>query len=286
MSVWPDRRRNAAEAIFADEIGIEYGVYGDFRLKSAYQPIFAPRGHSLAPVAVEALIEAQRDARPVAPPVFFGSLPAADRLFVETMCRMLHLRNFRNIGVDGLDLFFNYNPLINDHLGRALAEIRLMTKRLGELDLYPGMLVCEITEQAANDKVLISLVREMRRDGIRIAIDDFGTGHSTEGRMALLAPDIVKIDGAWFAEFCRHAAAERFFRPLVSTLHDRGAKVLVEGIEQAVHLRVALDGGVDLVQGYHLARPALAGTIFNEQPLSTEALLGTDSKVVPLHQRR
>ncbi|AZO51442.1 MAG: EAL domain-containing protein [Mesorhizobium sp.] len=286
MSVWPDRRRNAAEAIFADEIGIEYGVYGDFRLKSAYQPIFAPRGRSLAPVAVEALIEAQRDARPVAPPVFFGSLPAADRLFVETMCRMLHLRNFRNIGVEGLDLFFNYNPLINDHLGRALAEIRLMTRHLGELDLYPGMLVCEITEQAANDKVLISLVREMRRDGIRIAIDDFGTGHSTEERIALLAPDIVKIDGAWFAEFCRHAAAERFFRPLVSMLHDRGAKVLVEGIEQAVHLRVALDGGVDLVQGYHLARPALAGTIFNEEPLSTEALLGMDSKVVPLHQRR
>ncbi|TIW35515.1 MAG: EAL domain-containing protein [Mesorhizobium sp.] len=286
MSVWPDRRRNAAEAIFADEIGIEYGVYGDFRLKSAYQPIFAPRGRSLAPVAVEALIEAQRDARPVAPRVFFGSLPAADRLFVETMCRMLHLRNFRNIGVEGLDLFFNYNPLINDHLGRALAEIRLMTRHLGELDLYPGMLVCEITEQAANDKVLISLVREMRRDGIRIAIDDFGTGHSTEERIALLAPDIVKIDGAWFAEFCRHAAAERFFRPLVSMLHDRGAKVLVEGIEQAVHLRVALDGGVDLVQGYHLARPALAGTIFNEEPLSTEALLGMDSKVVPLHQRR
>ncbi|RVD34937.1 EAL domain-containing protein [Mesorhizobium sp. M4A.F.Ca.ET.020.02.1.1] len=286
MSVWPDRRRNAAEAIFADEIGIEYGVYGDFRLKSAYQPIFAPRGRSLAPVAVEALIEAQRDARPVAPPVFFGSLPAADRLFVETMCRMLHLRNFRNIGVEGLDLFFNYNPLINDHLGRALAEMRLMTRHLGELDLYPGMLVCEITEQAANDKVLISLVREMRRDGIRIAIDDFGTGHSTEERIALLAPDIVKIDGAWFAEFCRHAAAERFFRPLVSMLHDRGAKVLVEGIEQAVHLRVALDGGVDLVQGYHLARPALAGTIFNEEPLSTEALLGMDSKVVPLHQRR
>ncbi|MDX8536100.1 MULTISPECIES: EAL domain-containing protein [Mesorhizobium] len=286
MSVWPDRRRNAAEAIFADEIGIEYGVYGEFRLKSAYQPIFAPRGRSLAPVAVEALIEAQRDARPLAPPVFFDGVPSPDRLFVETMCRMLHLRNFRNIGVEGLDLFFNYNPLVNDHLGRALAEIRLMTRHLGEFDLYPGMLVCEITEQAADDHVLASLVREMRRDGIRIAIDDFGTGHSTEARIALLAPDIVKIDGAWFAEFCRHAAAERFFRPLVSTLHDRGAKVLVEGIEQAVHLRVALDGGVDFLQGYHLARPALAGTIFNEEPLSIEALLGAESKVVPLHQRR
>jgi len=281
-----DRRRHAGDAIFADEIGIEYGIYGEFRLKSAYQPIFMPSGRLLTAVAVEALVEPHRAGRPVAPAVFFDGVPAGDRLLVETMCRMLHLRNYRNVGVDGLDLFFNYNPLINDHLGRALAEIRLMTRHLGDLGLHPAMLVCEITEQAADDKVLISLVREMRRDGFRIAIDDFGTGHSTEERIGLLLPDIVKIDGAWFAEFCRHAAAERFFRPLVSMLHDRGAKVLVEGIEQSVHLRVALEGGVDLLQGFLLARPALAGTIFNEEPLRIDTLLDADNKVIPLHQRR
>ncbi|MGX5839435.1 EAL domain-containing protein [Mesorhizobium sp. ArgA1] len=281
-----ERRRDVGEAIFADEVGIEYGIYGAFRLKTAYQPIFAPRGGALAAVAVEALIEPHRAAMPVAPAVFFDSVAAGDRLFVETMCRMLHLKNFRNIGVDGLDLFFNYNPMINDHLGRALAEIRLMTRHLGDLDLHAGLLVCEITEQAADDHVLAPLVREMRRDGVRIAIDDFGTGHSTAERMNLLQPDIVKIDGGWFAEFCRHTAAERFFRPLVSSLHDRGARVLVEGIEKPVHLRVALDGGADLLQGFHLGRPALAGTLFNQQPLSIEALLGADNKVVPLHLRR
>ena len=287
----PERRRNVGDAIFADEVGIEYGIHGEFRLRSAYQPIFAPRGRFLHAVAVEALIEPHRAGRPGAPKVFFESIAASDRLFVETMCRVLHLRNFRNIGVDGPDLFFNYNPLINDHPGRALAEIRLMTRHLGDFGLHPGMLVCEITEQAADDKVLARLVREMRRDGVRIAIDDFGTGYSSEERLTLVRPDIVKIDGGWFAEFCRHAAAERFFRPLVSSLHDRGARVLVEGIEQPVHLRVALEAGVDLLQGFLLARPALAGTIFNEEPLVIDALLGFDNKVVPLfartlHQRR
>jgi EAL domain-containing protein (putative c-di-GMP-specific phosphodiesterase class I) len=277
-----DKRRDVGEAILADEVGIQYGIYGAFRLRSAYQPIFAPRGRFLDAVAVEGLVEPHRAGRPVAPRAFFEGVPAQDCLFVETMCRMLHLRNFCNIGVDGLDLFFNYNPLINDHLGRALAEIRLMTRHLGELGLHPGMLVCEITEQEADDKLLVSLVREMRRDGIRIAIDDFGTGHSTEERVALLRPDIVKIDGTWFAEFCRHAAAERFFRPLVATLHDHGAKVLVEGIEQSVHLRVALDGGADFLQGFHLGRPALAGTVFDEEPQSIDGLLGMDNKVVPL----
>ncbi|MEI9430508.1 EAL domain-containing protein [Mesorhizobium sp. Cs1299R1N3] len=284
MSV--ERRRTMVDAIFADEIGIEYGVHGDFRLRSAYQPIYAPRGGSLQAVAVEGLIEPHRAGRPGSPRMFFDSVAAADRLFVETMCRVLHLRNFHNIGVDGLDLFFNYNPLVNDHAGRALAEIRLMSRHLDELGLAPAMLVCEITEQAADDALLARLVREMRRDGIRIAIDDFGTGHSTEERVSLLQPDIVKIDGGWFAEFCRHAAAERFFRPLVSSLHDRGAKVLVEGIEQPTHLRVALEGGVDLLQGFLLGRPALAGTIFNEEPLAVDALLGFDNKVVPLHKRR
>lgn len=276
------RRRNVDDAIQVDEVGIEYGIHGEFRLRSAYQPIFAPRGRFLHAVAVEALIEPHRAGRPSAARVFFDGVAASDRLFVETMCRVLHLRNFRNIGVEGLDLFFNYNPLVNDHPGRALAEIRLMTRHLGDFGLAPAMLVCEITEQSADDALLSRLVREMRRDGIRIAIDDFGTGHSTEERVSLLNPDIVKIDGTWFAEFCRHAAAERFFRPLVSTLHDRGAKVLVEGIENPTHLRVALEGGVDLLQGYHLARPALAGTVFEEKPLSVDTLLGRDSKVIPL----
>ncbi|TPL92699.1 EAL domain-containing protein [Mesorhizobium sp. B2-3-12] len=281
-----ERRRTVGDAIFVDEIGIEYGVHGDFRLRSAYQPIYAPRGGSLYPVAVEGLIEPHRAGRPGSPRMFLDSLAAADRLFVETMCRVLHLRNFHNIGVDGLDLFFNYNPLVNDHAGRTLAEIRLMSRHLDELGLAPAMLVCEITEQAADDALLARLVREVRRGGIRIAIDDFGTGHSTEERVSLLQPDIVKIDGGWFAEFCRHAAAERFFRPLVSSLHDRGAKVLVEGIEQPVHLRVAIEGGVDLLQGFLLGRPALAGTLFDEKPLAIEALLGFDNKVVPLHKRR
>lgn len=277
-----ERRRNVDDAIHIDEVGIEYGIHGEFRLRSAYQPIFAPRGRFLHAVAVEALIEPHRAGRPSAARVFFDGVAASDRLFVETMCRVLHLRNFHNIGVEGLDLFFNYNPLINDHPGRALAEIRLMTRHLADFGLAPAMLVCEITEQSADDALLMRLVREMRRDGIRIAIDDFGTGHSTEERVSLLSPDIVKIDGTWFAEFCRHAAAERFFRPLVSTLHDRGAKVLVEGIENPTHLRVALEGGVDLLQGYHLARPALAGTVFEEKPLSVDTLLGRDSKVIPL----
>src|SRR5690606_14488854 len=57
--------RDVGAALFRDEVGIEYGIYGDYRLKSAYQPIFAPRGGDLAPVAVEALLQPQLLGQPV-----------------------------------------------------------------------------------------------------------------------------------------------------------------------------------------------------------------------------
>jgi EAL domain-containing protein (putative c-di-GMP-specific phosphodiesterase class I) len=158
-----------------------------------------------------------------------------------------------------------------------------MAQRRGDYDLDSSMVVCEITEQAApDDAVLVAVVREMRRNGFRIAIDDFGTGHSTEARVRMLEPDIVKIDGGWFAELCRHAAAERLFRPLLCLLHDQGAKVLVEGIEEPRHLDVALEAGADLLQGFLLARPALTGTLLDAGPLAVDRLLRPAAKIIPL----
>lgn len=280
-----DRRRGVNDAIFADEIGVEYGVIGDYRLRSAYQPIFAPRTGTLELVAVEALIEPYLAGERVLTATFFDGLPSDDRLYAETMCRMLHLRNFRNLGVGDVELFVNFNPQVNNHVGRALAEIRLMAKELGAIGIEAKRLVCEITEQRApDDAVLKKLVSEIRRNGIGVAIDDFGAGHSTERRIDLIKPDLVKLDGSWFQQLCNFAEAEQLFRLLVAALHARGVRVLAEGIETPDQLRIALDGGVDLLQGFHLGRPALAGAFFDEGPLAIDALVGRPAKVLPFQK--
>lgn len=283
MSAPRDGRGGIDPSIFPDEIGLEYAVYGEYRLRSACQPIFAPRDGLLVPVAAEALIQPRYGGLPVPAKPFLESVPQPDRLHVEALCRALHLRNFHFVGVAGLDLFFNYDPQVNDHLGHALAEIALMVGQLGDYGLDAGMLVCEITERAAgSDFVLQRLALEMRSHGVRIAVDDFGAGHSTAERLRLLEPDIVKIDGAWFGRVCRHAAAERLFARLLVQLHDSGAKVLVEGVERPDQLEVALEGGADLLQGHLLARPALVGSIFPERPLAIGDLLRQGAKVIPL----
>jgi EAL domain-containing protein (putative c-di-GMP-specific phosphodiesterase class I) len=47
----------------------------------------------------------------------------------------------------------------------------------------------------------------------------------------------------------------------------------VEGIETPHHLKVAVEAGADLFQGFLLGRPALAGTIVDETPLSIATLV-------------
>lgn len=277
------RANFVSEAIFVDEIGIETGVYGAYRLKSSYQPIFALAGDALRPVAVKGLISPFLSGKPVLAGAFFDKIPPQDALFVESMCRALHLRNHHNIGVDDLELYFNYDPGANCDLEKSLLEIGFMIRRLGEIGLDPRLLVCEIMESDAIDVgALQRLASAMRGHGVRIAVDGFGVGGSTESRVDLIQPDIVKIDGSWFRKICLEPAAIRLFGQLVSGLRKRPAKVLVEGIEDDRQLIVAVEAGADLFQGYRLGRPALAGTVFDRSPRALPRADGGAGVVVSL----
>jgi len=276
---------SVADAIFVDEVGIEIGLLGDFRLKSAYQPIFKREGAELRPMAIEGRVAPFLEGKAVAATDFLGSLARQDRLFVESLCNALHLRNHHNVGLPWLDLFVSYNPRGSSEFVRemaALAEI------MEEIELDPRLVVCEISEAAALDQeTLQALAREIRRHGMRVAIGDFS--HSPGGQIGAFRPDIVKIEGAWFRRLCEDDGTARLFAPVAATFRQLGAQILVGGIETMTQLRVAVDGQADLLQGRLLAPPALAGTIFDEGSLSLEKLLDTPGKVVPLfgkHQRR
>lgn len=282
---WYDPHPASIEAaIHVDEIGIETGRFGDFRLKTSYQPIYQRIARSLLPVAIEGLAVPYRDGVPTDGRTFFDAVPVADRLFVESMCRCLHIRNHRNVGVPTLRLYFNYDPRANADLDDTLREIRTMAGCLVEVGLDPRLLVCEITEASAlDDSTLVAVTEIMRALGIRIAVGNFGAGNSTYERVARILPDIVKIDGALFRSLCRDAAAARLFGPLVQTIRRTGAEVLAEGIETPAQLKIAIEAKVDLLQGHLLGRPALAGTIFREDPLPLERLLASNGdNVVPL----
>jgi len=277
------RPRRVSDAIIADEIGIEYGRYGDFILKSAYQKIFCHDGEWLRPFAVEGLVVPFRSGQPMPPEVLFEATPAEDKVFVESICRTLHLRNYDNVGEPGLVLFFNFDPRTNSDFAVTVKELEFIAGRFGEIQLDSHLLVCEIIETEAQDiDTLVRITEEMRRHGIRLAIDDFGVGHSNLERVNQLRPDVVKIDGAWFRQIAAVPAAAGLFKSFVAGLHALGAKVLVEGIETSEQLACAIDADADYLQGFLFSRPKLAGTIFDPAALRIDTLLEPHANVVQL----
>lgn len=274
MTLLKQRRKQLADAIFVDEIGLEYAIHEEFRLRSIYQPIFEPRGELLRMVAVEAAVEAHRRGKAVPAVDFLDTVDPDDRLYVDAVCRMLHLRNYRHVGIEGVKLFFCFDFAAHDFEGGMLAELRQMMGRLNEMGLHPAQLTCQIVASSgADDETLEVLAEEMRAGGLGVALAGFGTGNDTERLLHLVRPDLVRVDGALFALLCAYPAAGRLFGRLVSIVQDSGIRVLVEGIQTPRQLQVALEAKPDFLQGALLARPVAAGAFFDDGPVAIRHFL-------------
>ena len=120
-----------------------------------------------------------------------------------------------------------------------------------------GRMVLEVTETAALSNVESSqrTVEEMAELGVRFALDDFGTGFSSFSYLALLRPDLIKIDRSFVGGVGRSSYDDGLLEAMVALGHGLGITVLAEGIEteeQAARLR---DLCCELAQGYLFARP-------------------------------
>jgi EAL domain-containing protein (putative c-di-GMP-specific phosphodiesterase class I) len=280
MNADAERQVGLDDAIMVDEIGIESGGYGIYRLRSLYQPIFERRDQFLQAVAVEGTVAPYVAGEEAPPEMFLAAVAEDDRDFVERMELALPLRNHRNIGLDTLELVVGPEGSDPEAL---IDHIRLIARELAEVRLDPSHVVCAFGEQAASNGALLSrLAEEMRRHRLRVAVGDFGIGHWADEQIELLRPEIVRIDGGWFQKVCRDATTVRLFDAVVSRLRERQSKVLVTGIEDEQQFGVALRSGAELFQGPHLAVPALVGTLLDDTPLPIAEKLGEAQKIVPL----
>jgi hypothetical protein len=89
-----------------------------------------------------------------------------------------------------------------------------------------------------------------------VALDDIGTGHSNLDRIALLKPDILKIDDSLIRGIESDFYKQEVFKALSSLSQRIGAMVLAEGVESASEAMICLELGAEYVQGFHLARPS------------------------------
>ena len=142
---------------------------------------------------------------------------------------------------------------------RQLAEQGLIDRivaRTTESGLPHAALKVEITESLSLDYGMVAeVIAECHGHGIKVAMDDFGTGYSGMEHLHRLEFDTVKIDQAYARNMHASKRAMAILQHMVGMVHDLGADVVVEGIEEAAQLVVLRELGVRYAQGYLIGKP-------------------------------
>ncbi|MBF0573026.1 MAG: EAL domain-containing protein [Desulfamplus sp.] len=229
------------------------GKIYDLRLYTALQPIYSVAHKRV--VGYEALVRAKnRDNEFINPSSLFNmSRSSWDQIFLDRLCRYIHINNFLAID-DPLNwLFLNVSPqtILN---GKAYGSY---FKELLELFNFPAhRIVIEVVEQPIEDnRLLIETINYYKSLGCLIAIDDFGSGHSNFDRIWTIKPDIVKLDRSFIVRASGEDRVREMLSGIVSLLHQAGSLVLLEGIETMDQAMMAVESDVDFVQGFYFNRP-------------------------------
>jgi len=208
----------------------------------------------------EILLRMKDDAGGVVRPVVF--LPAAERYrMMPLIDRWVIQATLRTLAPLDLRLLPE-NSCFNINLsGQSLGDTDFADFVLEAVEassVPPGRICFEITETAAvmNLSSANTLISALRERGCRFALDDFGSGLSSFTYLKNMKVDFLKIDGAFVRTILDDRADLAMVRSIVQVAHTMGISTVAEFVE-SVEIRNRLRTlGVDLCQGYAVARPA------------------------------
>ena len=129
-----------------------------------------------------------------------------------------------------------------------------------QFDVPANTLTLEVTESQLVEDARSSreVMATLRAYGFRVSIDDFGTGYSSLAYLHQLPVDELKIDRAFVGDVATNESSRQIVHIIVELAKTFGLKTVAEGIEtQEVH-DVLCALGVELGQGFLMARPAPA----------------------------
>jgi len=135
--------------------------------------------------------------------------------------------------------------------------------RLGkQLQRYPkhiwSKLKIEVTETAALDdlSVISHLIEECKAQfQIEFSLDDFGTGYSSLMQLKRMAANELKIDKNFVDDILQDPNDLAIVKGIVSLADAFQQHVVAEGVESTEQLKMLLELGCDIIQGYCMARP-------------------------------
>ncbi len=147
-------------------------------------------------------------------------------------------------------LFVNLHPVdfTDDELYDPQAPLSRIARRV----------VLEVTERAGLEAIadLGERLRRLRALGFRVAIDDLGEGYAGLTSLAKVAPEFVKLDMSLVRGIDTSPTQRHIVASTVQLCRALGSEIVAEGVETAPERDALMTLGLELLQGYLIARPA------------------------------
>jgi EAL domain-containing protein (putative c-di-GMP-specific phosphodiesterase class I)/CheY-like chemotaxis protein len=246
------RSRRPAPKVSAEEL--DQAIRAD-QLLLHYQPQL--NLHSGALHGTEALVRWQHPERGLLMPDAFISLAESSGLIAPLTDWVVKeaIRQGAAWRCAGLDIGASVNLS-----AQTLRELDLpdrITEIAVRAGLSPDRVTLEITESKLADDLdaLLDITTRLRLKGFLLAIDDFGTGFSSLTQLRRLPFTELKLDRTFVMGATTDPDARSLLESSVQLAKRLRLKTVAEGIETEEEWNLLVWMGVDLGQGYYMARP-------------------------------
>jgi len=249
------RSRRPAPVIPAAEL--DRGIAAE-QLILHYQPQL--NLHTCQLEGAEALVRWQHPERGLLMPDTFISLAESSGL-IAPLTDWVMREAIRQAAIwrrSGLDIGVSVNLS-----AQTLRELDLpdrIAASTAQAGLNPSRITLEITESGMTDDVdsLLDITTRLRIKGFLLAIDDFGTGFSSLTQLKRLPFTELKLDRTFVSGAATDGDARSLLESSVNLAKRLQLKTVAEGIETEDEWNLLVWMGVDLGQGYYMARPMAA----------------------------
>ncbi|MFC5467479.1 EAL domain-containing protein [Cohnella suwonensis] len=225
-------------------------------LRAYYQPIIALETRSVVGYESLGRLAEGGSVRSLGPFFTDDSIPVREHVRVD---RLLREQAFAKLGATPNPpmLFVNLKPSWIYEQFKQAGELHTL-QLLDKYGIPPNRICIEITEEEFKGSMyeLGEIINLYREAGCQIAIDDIGTGFSNFDRIALIQPNLLKVDVHLMKKSASHNGYLGALRSFSSLAEQIGASLLIEGVESEQDLKRAVQIGARYVQGY-LFSPAV-----------------------------
>ncbi|MCX7554254.1 GGDEF domain-containing phosphodiesterase [Marinicella sp. S1101] len=220
------------------------------RLVPFYQPIFNAHDKQLAKYECLARIVDEQGDVLVAPQQF---IPVAKRagIYSEiTQVILAHSIAFAQTNTVIISINLSISDIMN-------TKTRVFLYRSVRESNIAERIQFEILETEAIEDLsqVTTFILKLQSLGAKVGIDDLGRSYSNFDRLTHLPLDFIKIDGSIITSIANDEDAQRVTREIVAIAKRHNMKVTAEYCYDEATTAMAINLGVDYLQGFHLGKP-------------------------------